>query len=126
MARSSERGQRRGDPDRRVVPRRRPSASAPSSSPSLERVDEQEEEQADGERQHEASCAAGPAARMRRIGEEAERHRHDAEEQADERQLAERGAASRAAARATSIVCSKATPVAVRRTMWCVSPSTQG
>ena len=103
-------GQRRDDQNSDVAaaagraPRRR--ARAPR-----QRVDEQEQQQPDGQRQQEAS-GAGPPARMRGIGEQADAppaRRRAAGRRAPSVPSARRRRSG--VGRATSIVCSKAAPV---------------
>ena len=77
-------GEKRGDPDQRLAAKAAEGFSAKLEA-LAERVDHQEDEQADGQRQQEAQ-RAGTGLAYRWISEQADRDGREAEQQSDERQ----------------------------------------
>ena len=88
----------------------------------LERVDEEEQEQADGKREREVVHVAAPGLE-RRVEEHPERHRQDADEQADEAERAQ--AVGPASPRHVDRVLEGDAGLG-SITTWCASPSTHG
>ena len=103
----------------------KPGAASPAELERLlQRIDQEKQEQPDGERQREVEGAAA-AGLERRVEQHPERHRHDADEQADQAERPQAAAGRRRHGHVDGVL-ERRRRLRLSSTTWCVSPCTQG